>query len=87
VFFGAFAARVNTALQLQAMEMYKEALRQSDSHSKSMQALAKLYLSRNDSDACQQLCAQLLKMDPDNHEAAIMLAELMFHKASTPAAG
>jgi len=63
-----------------AMEMYNEALRHCDTHSRSMLALAKLHLANGNTDACQQQCVLLLKHDPDNEEASIMLAELMFHK-------
>ena len=46
-----------------------------------------LHLSAGNMDACQQQCVVLLKHDPDNEEAAVMLAELMFHKVSGAAAG
>uniref|UniRef100_A0A7S0S5T6 Tetratricopeptide repeat-like domain-containing protein n=1 Tax=Chlamydomonas leiostraca TaxID=1034604 RepID=A0A7S0S5T6_9CHLO len=64
----------------QAMEFYSEALRNCDTHSKSMMAAAKLHLANGNVDACQQMCVTLLKHDPQNEEASIMLAELMFHK-------
>eukprot|EP00798_Chlamydomonas_sp_ICE-L_P019308 gene19309-25961_t len=57
-----------------AMELYNEALRHCETHAQSLLALAKLQL------VCQQQCVQLLKHDPNNEEASIMLAELMFHK-------
>ena len=62
------------------MELYNEALRLCESHSGSLLALSKLHLSAGNMDACQQQCVVLLKHDPDNEEAAVMLAELMFHK-------
>ncbi|KAL6760145.1 intraflagellar transport protein [Haematococcus lacustris] len=63
-----------------ARELYNEALRSCESHSPSMLSLAKLQLAEGDVDACQQQCVLLLKHYPDNEEASIMLAELMFHK-------
>ncbi|EFJ52945.1 hypothetical protein VOLCADRAFT_78980 [Volvox carteri f. nagariensis] len=63
-----------------AMELYMEALRHHETHVPSMLAVAKLHLANGDTDACQAQCVNLLKHDPDNEEASIMLAELMFHK-------
>jgi len=63
-----------------AIELYNEALKNSDTHSKSMLALAKMHLADGNLDACQQQCVLLLKHNPDDEEASIMLAELMFHK-------
>ncbi|GIL85609.1 hypothetical protein Vretimale_13293 [Volvox reticuliferus] len=63
-----------------AMELYMEALRHHETHVPSMLAVAKLHLANGDTDACQAQCVTLLKHDPDNEEASIMLAELMFHK-------
>lgn len=39
---------------------------------KSMLALAKLYLTVDDLDACQQQCVALLKMDPGNDSATVV---------------
>ncbi len=66
----------------QAAELYTEALRHHETHVPSMLAVAKLHLANGDTDACQAQCVTLLKHDPDNEEASIMLAELMFHKVS-----
>jgi len=63
-----------------ALNFYNEALKHNDAHTKSMFALAKLHLIRNETDQCQALCVSLLRTDPDNEEAAMMLAELMFRK-------
>jgi len=63
-----------------ALAFYNEALRHNDTHTKSMLALAKLYLARGETDQCQQLCVTLLRADPDKEEASMMLAELMFRK-------
>ncbi|MEW5313286.1 MAG: hypothetical protein WDW38_004868 [Sanguina aurantia] len=63
-----------------AIELYNEALGHYEHHSRSSLALAKLQLAEGDSEGCQAQCVSLLKLDPDNEEASIMLAELMFHK-------
>jgi len=63
-----------------SMECYEESLRHWDQHAPSMLALARLQLANGDVDACQLQCVQLLKADPDNEAASVMLAELMFHK-------
>lgn len=52
-----------------------------------MLALAKLHLANGDVDGCQQQCVLLLKHYPNNEEAAIMLAELMFHKVGEGGGG
>ncbi|XP_020612885.1 tetratricopeptide repeat protein 21B-like [Orbicella faveolata] len=46
----------------------------------SMLALARLYLTVDDLDSCQQQCVQLLKMDSENDAATVMMADLMFRK-------
>jgi tetratricopeptide repeat protein 21B len=63
-----------------AMEFYNEALKCHDEHAKAMLSLAKLYMADGDTEACQQQCVTLLRSYPENEEASIMLAELMFHK-------
>ncbi|KAK2562076.1 Tetratricopeptide repeat protein 21B [Acropora cervicornis] len=45
-----------------------------------MLQLARLYLTVDDLDACQQQCVQLLKMDAENDDATVMMADLMFRK-------
>ena len=71
----------------QATQFYNEALRHSEAHTGSMLALAKLHLANGDVDGCQQQCVLLLKHYPNNEEAAIMLAELMFHKVGEGGGG
>jgi tetratricopeptide repeat protein 21B len=62
------------------MELYNEALRHNETHSGSLLALARMHIEAGNMDQCQQQCVLLLKHDPDNEEASVMLAELMFHK-------
>lgn len=69
-----------------ALQYYNEALRNDESHEKSILALAKLHLARGELDACQNQCVISLRMDPSNEEAAMMLADLMFRKNEYEAA-
>ena len=45
-----------------------------------MLALANLYLRKEDFEACQQQCVALMRADPGNEAAAMMLADLLFKK-------
>ena len=65
---------------LQAQTMYKEALQHTPDHCPSLLALSRLALAAGDLDACQAHCSALLQVQPDNEDAAIMLAELMFYQ-------
>ena len=51
-----------------------------------MLALARLQLARGNFDACQAECTALLRVDPGNDEASIMLADLMFRQKQYDAA-
>eukprot|EP00668_Euglena_longa_P004314 GGOE01005062.1.p1 GENE.GGOE01005062.1~~GGOE01005062.1.p1 ORF type:complete len:1337 (-),score=400.50 GGOE01005062.1:270-3734(-) len=66
--------------QEKAMTFFNEALKQDETHDKSMLALAKLYLRKGDLDGCEHQCNALLRVDPSNEEATMMLADLMFRK-------
>ncbi|XP_062825281.1 tetratricopeptide repeat protein 21B isoform X1 [Anolis carolinensis] len=63
-----------------AIKFYKEALVYCETDNKVMLELARLYLAYDDVDSCQRQCALLLKNDPDNAAAAMMMADLMFRK-------
>ncbi|KAL0963799.1 hypothetical protein UPYG_G00313730 [Umbra pygmaea] len=63
-----------------AVKFYKEALVYCESDSKVMLELARLYLSLDDVDGCQQQCSVLLKNDQNNEDATLMMADLMFRK-------
>uniref|UniRef100_A0A3B3R4B6 Tetratricopeptide repeat domain 21B n=1 Tax=Paramormyrops kingsleyae TaxID=1676925 RepID=A0A3B3R4B6_9TELE len=63
-----------------AIKFYKEALVYCESDGKVMLELARLYLSQDDVDACQQQCGALLKSDQVNEAATLMMADLMFRK-------
>jgi tetratricopeptide repeat protein 21B len=51
-----------------------------------MLALANLYLSRAEFDLCQHQCIAMLRADPTNEDASMMLANLMFRKGDYDAA-
>eukprot|EP00898_Chlorokybus_atmophyticus_P001805 jgi/Chlat1/2625/Chrsp178S02467 len=63
-----------------AVAAYNEALTHCETHTKALLALAKLHLSRGDTEACQAQCAALLRVEPTNEEASLMLADLMFRR-------
>ena len=45
-----------------------------------MLALAKLYLQKGELEGCEHQCNALLRVDPTNEEATMMLADIMFRK-------
>uniref|UniRef100_A0A914W2S6 Tetratricopeptide repeat protein 21B n=1 Tax=Plectus sambesii TaxID=2011161 RepID=A0A914W2S6_9BILA len=63
-----------------AIELYKEALSYSDNDPKIMLALAHMYLATGALDECNQQCQILLKIDKDNDQATLMLADLMYQR-------
>ena len=63
-----------------AIKFYKEALVYNDNDGKLMLELARLYLTKEDLDACQHQCMTLLKNDKENDAATVMMADLMFRK-------
>lgn len=69
-----------------SMQFYNESLKYNESHEKSRLALAKIHLINNDLEGCQQQCVTLMRLDPNNQEASLMLADLMFRKNEHEAA-
>ena len=69
-----------------SQQFYNEALKYNEGHEKSRLALAKLHLMNNDLDACQNQCVTLNRLDPNNKEASLMLADIMFRKNEHEAA-
>jgi tetratricopeptide repeat protein 21B len=63
-----------------ALVTYQAALRHEESHEKSLIALAKLHLRSGDLDKCRQYCMTLTRIDSNNEEATMMLADMMFQK-------
>lgn len=70
----------------EAIRFYDQALKHNDSHVPSRLALAKIYFARSDMEACQQQCTTLNHIDPNNKEASMMLAGLMFKQNQPEAA-
>ncbi|KAF7660541.1 hypothetical protein LDENG_00280090 [Lucifuga dentata] len=63
-----------------AVKFYKEALVYCESDRKVMLELARLYLTLDEMDACQEQCSIILKNDQFNEDATLMMADLMFRK-------
>jgi len=69
-----------------AKEYYSEALKHHDSDEKARSALARMHLLAGDLEQCQHQCMFLLRFDPGNKEASMMLADVMFRKGEHDAA-
>ena len=69
---------------VQALSFYGEALSHDPGHAKSLLSTARLHLAHNENEQVHALCVQLLRSDPDNEEASMMMAELMFRKVCAP---
>uniref|UniRef100_A0A673CVP2 Tetratricopeptide repeat domain 21B n=1 Tax=Sphaeramia orbicularis TaxID=375764 RepID=A0A673CVP2_9TELE len=63
-----------------AVKFYKEALVYCETDRKVMLELARLYLTLDEVDACQEQCSVILKNDQFNEDATLMMADLMFRK-------
>ncbi|KAK2581329.1 hypothetical protein KPH14_008102 [Odynerus spinipes] len=70
----------------QAILHYKEALSHKSADIKALLSLAKLYMQINNLDRCAQTCTSLLKADPNNEAASVMMADLAFRKVDFEAA-
>ncbi|KAI4489571.1 hypothetical protein M0802_011008 [Mischocyttarus mexicanus] len=64
----------------QAVLHYKEALNHKPADIKALLSLAKLYMQINNLDRCAQTCTTLLKADPNNEAASVMMADIAFRK-------
>ena len=60
-----------------AQNYYEKALVHLPGHTLATLNLAKLHLANGKADECQQMCVSLLRTEPDNEEASMILAELM----------
>ncbi|KAF8072682.1 TTC21B [Scenedesmus sp. PABB004] len=69
-----------------AADAYAACLAQHDKHAAARLALARLALAGGRVEECQAHAAALLAEQPDNEDAALMLAELMEHQDNTDAA-
>mmetsp|Transcript_8068 Transcript_8068/g.19162 ORF Transcript_8068/g.19162 Transcript_8068/m.19162 type:complete len:1324 (+) Transcript_8068:208-4179(+) len=61
-----------------AVQAYKEALRAHATNETCMLALCKLHYRRDDYAACRQQCEVLCRVNKDNEDAAILIADLEF---------
>eukprot|EP00931_Biecheleriopsis_adriatica_P087453 TRINITY_DN61918_c0_g1_i1.p1 TRINITY_DN61918_c0_g1~~TRINITY_DN61918_c0_g1_i1.p1 ORF type:complete len:1362 (+),score=379.50 TRINITY_DN61918_c0_g1_i1:247-4086(+) len=59
-----------------AVGYYGETLRHDDTHEKSILALARIHLHKNELDICEKQLMTLLRVDPANEEASMLMAEL-----------
>eukprot|EP00928_Gymnodinium_smaydae_P093057 TRINITY_DN7707_c1_g1_i1.p1 TRINITY_DN7707_c1_g1~~TRINITY_DN7707_c1_g1_i1.p1 ORF type:complete len:1369 (+),score=395.70 TRINITY_DN7707_c1_g1_i1:73-4107(+) len=65
-----------------AIGYYGETLRNDDTHEKSILALARIHLQKNELDICEKQLTTLLRVDPSHEEASMLMAELMMMLAS-----
>uniref|UniRef100_A0AAV2JXT5 Tetratricopeptide repeat protein 21B n=1 Tax=Knipowitschia caucasica TaxID=637954 RepID=A0AAV2JXT5_KNICA len=63
-----------------AVKFYKEALVHCETDRKVMLELARLYLTLDDVDSCQEQCSVILMNDQFNEDATLMMANLMSRK-------
>lgn len=66
----------------QAVNFYKEGLQTSPNNVRVLCALAKLYMQMNYLELCQQTCSNILRIDPENETASVMMADIAFRKVS-----
>jgi len=64
----------------EAVSLYNEALRYDGANVQSMLALAKLHLQAGDLERCHTQCVTIMRVDEQNEQAAMMLADLMFQR-------
>jgi len=65
-----------------AIGYYGETLRHDDAHEKSILALSRIHLNKNELEICEKQLMQLLRVDPANEEASMLMAELMMMLAA-----
>lgn len=63
----------------QAISHYKEALKHLPDDVKIMTSLERLYMQVNNGMECQTICSKILKIEPNNEAASVMMADLSFH--------
>lgn len=66
--------------QTAAIRLYREALSYSPDDIYSMAQLAKVYLQSNDVEHCQYMCKSLLKIDRENDQAMMMVAQIALRR-------
>lgn len=70
-----------------AIRLYREALVFSPDHVGCMGQLAKVYLHNGEVEACQYMCKSLLKIDRDNDDAMLMVAQIALRRNDLDTAG
>ena len=63
-----------------AIELFKEAIGHNERDIKSQLSLAGIYASLGKLQLCNQQCQQVLVMEPDNNDATLLLADLMYQR-------
>nr|CAD2194553.1 unnamed protein product [Meloidogyne enterolobii] len=63
-----------------AIELFKEAIGHNERDTKSHLSLAGIYASLGKLHFCDQQCQQVLNFDPNNNDATLLLADLMYQK-------
>ncbi|KAI8841329.1 hypothetical protein BC829DRAFT_420632 [Chytridium lagenaria] len=69
-----------------ATEFYNESIQHNSMQVKSMISLSRMYMNQGDMNAAQSQCAALLRLDPTNEDATLMIADVMFRKNSLSSA-
>ncbi|XP_018326606.1 tetratricopeptide repeat protein 21B [Agrilus planipennis] len=64
----------------QAIMYQKDALTLKQNNKDVLTILAKTYVQINEMERCNEICNALLKLEPDNETALILLADIAFHK-------
>lgn len=64
----------------QAIVHYKEAMKYSSNDINIMSALARIYMQSGLHSNCQDICASILKCDPNNDVASVIMADLSLRK-------
>lgn len=64
----------------QAVNYYKEGLQISPNNIKILVALANLYMQINYLELCQQTCSTVLRLEPENETASVLMADIAFRK-------
>ncbi|KAL1513227.1 hypothetical protein ABEB36_002663 [Hypothenemus hampei] len=64
----------------QAVNYYKEGLAVSPNNIIILVAMAKIYMQMNYLELCQQTCNTILRINPENEEASVMMADIAFRK-------
>lgn len=63
-----------------AINCHKEVLKHSPEDLKAMTSLARLYMQVNGISECQMMCSSILKIDPNNEAASVLMADLSFQR-------